>query len=76
MKFMRYQNLFPKHLIFNAFAMIEYQKLIVGKCYFFLFFLVTSNRDLGKFLKIISQRVLAKLQTDTVFAQSLSNTYN
>ena len=43
-------------------------------CYFV--FSVTLNRDFGKFMKIISQRVLVKLQTDTVFPQSLSNSYD
>ena len=38
-------------------------------------FSVISNRDFEKFLKI-TLRVLVKLQTDTVFAESLSNTYN
>ena len=57
---MRYQNLFPKHLILNS----------------YFAFSVTSNRDFGKFLKIISQGVLVKLQTDTFFAQSLSSTYD
>ena len=34
------------------------------------------NKDFGKILKMISQRVLVKLQTGTVFAQSLSNSYD
>ena len=37
---------------------------------------VTSDRDFGKSLKIISQRDLVKLQTDTVFAESLRNSYD
>ena len=35
-----------------------------------------SNTDFGKLLKIISQRALVKLQAETVFTQSLSNTYD
>ena len=50
------------------------KNLFQKKCYFA--FSVTSNRDFGKFLKIISQRVLLKLQTDTVLTQSLSNSYD
>ena len=43
-------------------------------CYFV--FSVTLNREFGKFMKIISQRVLVKSQTDTAFSQSLSNSYD
>ena len=39
-------------------------------------FFVTSDRDSAKFLKIISQSVLVKLQTDTVFTKSLSSSYD
>ena len=35
-----------------------------------------SNTDFGKLLKVISQRALVKLQAETVFTQSLSNTYD
>ena len=48
--------------------------MLFWKCYFA--FSVASNRDFGKFLKIISQIVLVKLQTDTVSPQSLRNTYD
>ena len=39
-------------------------------------FSAKSNRDFQKFFKIISLRVLVKLQTDIVSAQSLSNFYD
>ena len=67
---MRYQNFFQNYLLLNAFAMKRYQKLILEKFYFA--FSVTSNKDIiDEFLKFISQKVLVKLQTDTVFAQFL-----
>ena len=39
-------------------------------------FSIMSNTDFEKLLKIISQRALVKLQAETVFTQSLSNTYD
>ena len=39
-----------------------YSKLILEKYYFV--FSVTSNRDFGKFLQIISQRISVTLQTN------------
>ena len=74
MKFMRYQNFFSKQLILNCLCDDIIKKIILEKCYFAIS--VTSNRDFGKFLKIISQRDLVKLQTDTVFAESLRNSYD
>ena len=70
---MRYQNFFLKHLILIAFHILT--KNPFRKLSFFLFRYI-KLRFWKILLKIISQRVLVKLQTDTVFTQSLSNSYD